>query len=190
MKKISIIIALALIVTIAGTYATWNYTTSASKVEPKVINGIGISITESQTQTADGGTITVVNNNVQIQVDDDGNHNATIKVSGNITVTFTPAAGQDAVKGLVLKCTSTAPSNQYNGADVFASGSIGSEVEVGSNESGAYSKWVIEGDDLLKLFKINGTVTANTIDEYNTLSNAISGATYSVTVSAAASTSN
>lgn len=184
MKKIGIIVALALIVTIAGTYATWSYTTGATNVDSKDLTGISIAITDKEIQTADGGTITVTkSDNLKIEVDDDGSHNAKLVFTGSITVTYTNSSAD--VNGLVLNCTSTAPSNSYKGSPIFIAGSLNSVREIGANESGAYAKWVIEGDDLAQLFKLNGTVTAATVNDYDTLKTALEGATYSITVSAA-----
>lgn len=184
MKKIGIIVALALIVTIAGTYATWNYTTGATGVASQDLTGISIAITDKEIQTADGGTITVTkSDDLKIEVDDDGSHNAKLVFTGSITVTYTSASAD--VKGLVLNCVSTAPANQYKNSPIFAGGSLNSAREIGSDETGAYAKWVIEGDDLAQLFKLNGTVAATTVNDYDTLKTALEGATYTVTVSAA-----
>lgn len=184
MKKIGIIVALALVVTIAGTYATWSYTTGATGVDPATVDGISIAITDKEIQTADGGTITVTKSeDLKIEVDDDGNHNAKLVFTGSITVTYTNSSAD--VNGLALNCVSTAPTNQYKGSPIFTGGSLNSAREIGANESSAYAKWVIEGDDLPQLFKLNGTVTAATVNDYDTLVEALKGATYSITVSAA-----
>ncbi len=201
MKKIGIIVALALIVTIAGAYATWTYTTSAS-VDPVTVNTSTIGLTAYTEQTADGGTITVDTSHLFIYVDGDSNHNAKLVFSsvdnkdtpdenGYIVVTYTPKDANDA-QGLVLTCTATAPTNTYNGQAIFdqTASSITSDHEVGEDESGTYAKWTISGSDLATLIKLKGTVTADTLNDYNDLSTALSGATYSITVGAASDATN
>lgn len=91
MKKISTIIALALIVTIGSVYAAWNYAhgTAASSDVTREINMAQV------TTNSNKGSIAVTPNNIAFLVDDDGGYVAALTGSGDFKVNFTPAPGAD-----------------------------------------------------------------------------------------------
>ena len=100
MKKLSLLITLALIVTITGVYAAWNYAQGASaSVE------ITREINMAQVNTnSNKGTISVSPNNVAFIVDNDGTltpegkdaYHAALTGTGEFAITFTPSTGADA----------------------------------------------------------------------------------------------
>lgn len=186
MKKIGIIIALALVITVSGAYATWNYTVANGNVEAAE-DEVTIGLTTMTETELSNGTITVKENTVTIEVDDDGDHNAKLTLSGRLVITFSGNAGLDTpVNGLNLKCSASDNCGQYNGADVFKYTEISADREVGTgtDQNAAYAEWVIEGDDLAQLIALNGTVSAPLSSDYNNLKTAISNKTITVTVSA------
>lgn len=186
MKKIGIIIALALVITVSGAYATWNYTVANGNVE-NAEDTVTIGITAMTETELQSGTITIKENTVGIEIDDDGSHNANLKLSGRLVITFSGNSGVDTpVKGLNLKCSASDNCGQYNGADVFKYTEITAdrEVGVGTDQNAAYAEWVIEGETLKNLIALNGTVSAPTAADYNNLKTAISNKTITVTVSA------
>ena len=91
MKKISTIIALALIVTIGSVYAAWNYAhgTAASSDVTREINMAQV------TTNSNKGSIAVTPENIAFLVDDAGSYVATLTGSGHFDVIFTPANGAD-----------------------------------------------------------------------------------------------
>ena len=116
MKKLSLLIALALIVTIGGVYAAWNYSQgSAASVE------ITREINMAQVNT-DGnkGTISASPSNVAFLVDDAGDYHTTLTGTGEFAITFTPNAGADATareNGVKMIATITVKSSnnlKYN----------------------------------------------------------------------------
>lgn len=110
MKKLSVLIALALCLTIGGVYAAWNY--SQGNVQTAFGNiAVGqnhqISITEAITDNSKG-TISVDATNLKFVIDDTGSHVAGLTITGSVKVSFTPNAGADeevATNGIPLKFT-------------------------------------------------------------------------------------
>lgn len=192
MKKIGLFVALALIVTVGGTYATWNYTKADKDAVPDVTESVGITLEAAQETTVSSGTITIKKSeDFAINIDDDGNHNATLSFKGTLTVSFSGSgtAGNETVKGLNLVCTASGDQIQYKGNDVFKYTPLNANREVGNgtDQSQPFAQWVIGADELAKMIQLNGTVTASTIDEYNQLKTALDGKTITITVGAVVS---
>lgn len=93
MKKFAVLMALILCVTIGGVFANWIYTegTTAS-----VQDNITFGMSAATDDTA-RGTFTIEDNNLALHIDQAGrqDYTATLKVSGEIKVTFTPNADFD-----------------------------------------------------------------------------------------------
>lgn len=175
---------MALLVSIGGAYAAWNYTVSNGTVADQTAP-VTLSITDKVETTVENGTINIEENSVAISFDDDGNHNAKLIITGRLVISFSDK--NSTVKGLNLKCVATNTCDKYNNADVLVQNTelfAGREVGNGTDQSQAYAKWVIEGADLEKLITLNGTVSAPTADDYDNLKNAVSGKTLTFTVSA------
>ena len=111
MKKTSMLAALALVVTIGGAYATWNYAEGA--MESVISQGKTIDITLAQTNTA-SGTIKF-HNSLVLYIDDEGTGKADVanytpgwddyygpggegeSNAGQLVIEFVPAAGATTV---------------------------------------------------------------------------------------------
>ncbi len=100
MKKLGVVAALALCVTVGGVYATWNYANkdveSASAIYKVSLAGLG---TETQK-----GSLEVVGSAHNLKIDDGGNYKATLTCdpSGKFTVTFTAKTAADGVSADVI----------------------------------------------------------------------------------------
>lgn len=121
MKKLTIIVALMLIVTIGGVYATWNYAQGdVSKVD-KYLDSV-TKITDKVVTTSKG-TISVDSTNLSIVIDDANNdHTAELSVTGYVQITFTPNDGADAdviANGIKLKYSMSNTGLTHNGDDIF-----------------------------------------------------------------------
>lgn len=96
MKKLSLIVALALVISIGGVYATWFYaTTSVTTVNHKFK---GLSITDVDTKTESGSFS--ITDTLSLKIDDnDGSHTPAWDVdvtgadAGTVGITFTPNSG-------------------------------------------------------------------------------------------------
>ena len=114
MKQLSVLVALMLIITVGGVYATWTYfayvtgtateargTITTITLTDKVVSGNDTSVAK--------GSINVTTNTLAISIDDDNNdHKDELVVTGAITGTLTPDANAtDDVKasGIPLQFT-------------------------------------------------------------------------------------
>ena len=160
MRKISTIIALALIVTIGGVYAAWSYSQGAAAGSE-----ITREINMAQVNTSGNkGTITATPSNFAFLVDDIGEKDyvAALTGTGELTVNFTPNAGSDAalatngikmIATVTVKYTgTTAPT--YTGVD--ASGQTVTVVPV---QSKANNTIVLTGEGTA----LTATLTAEQI---------------------------
>ena len=94
MKKLSTLIAIALIVTIGGVYAAWSYAQGSA-----ASNEITREINMAQVNTdSNKGSIAATPNNFAFLVDDAGEKDyvAELVGTGELALTFTPAVGADA----------------------------------------------------------------------------------------------
>ena len=89
MKKLSILIALVLCVTIGGVYATWVYSQSDDVAD--ITGAKAITMTEA-TFTGTYGTYHVDTTGLTMQVDpkEGTTHTTALKISGNLVISFTP----------------------------------------------------------------------------------------------------
>ena len=90
-KKLSMLAAMALCVTVGGVYATWIYATDAV---PTAYATMGVTMTGTSTG-GQAGELTIVGANVDLEIDDpkdDKVHKATLvsNPSGEFKITFTP----------------------------------------------------------------------------------------------------
>ena len=85
-KSLSLIIMLALCLTVGGVYATWSY---AEEDVSAATDTTALSIAAS-TSSGAAGTITVNADNLQINIVNGGNYKTELEVTGSVTVTFAP----------------------------------------------------------------------------------------------------
>ncbi|MBR5500326.1 MAG: hypothetical protein IKV74_02230 [Clostridia bacterium] len=128
MKKLSTLIALALIVTIGGVYAAWHY--NRGQVSLEISRSATMASIQSDTSK---GTITIDQtansgngNTLKFLVDDTGtiDWKADLVPSGSVWVKFTAAANADAIvqtNGIKMKATVTLSGTQeeYAGKKIF-----------------------------------------------------------------------
>ena len=119
-KKISALIVLAMIVTIGGVYATWNYAMDG-------VDGVGVdtqvTLTEKIVSTSQG-TIDVDTSGLTIQIDDANNdYHGELVIDGQIDITFTadPYADSDIkTNGLPMQYElSVTTPWEYEGTQIF-----------------------------------------------------------------------
>lgn len=190
MKKISLLIALCLILTIGGVYAAWNYaqgnvTNAIDSMD--VGTGKNIYITEAVVGNAKG-TINVDANAATIVIDNaDNNHVAEVDYSGDIVITFTPNAGADPdviSDGIKLQYTLVCSSGwEYNGKAIFAS----SSAPITLNGGAATKSVTIPASEWSDLLTFNGgaDLTLSTADAYQTFHDALHTGMITITVSEA-----
>lgn len=185
MKRLGAIIAIALVLTIGGVYATFEYAQGGVvSLENETIS----KELAGMTDTTAKGTITIKSNNFKITVDDvDGNLHTKGKFSEEkTTINFTPAPLADAdvrANGIKLKLTITVTGNEYvDGETTYKLFNISEEALNGVTLN--------DGAKIINDFEINFadyiTVTEiylSTPDKYTAYSNAFKATTITFTIS-------
>ena len=110
MKKLSLLIALALVVTIGGVYAAWNYAqgNTASVEITREINMAQVNTDSNK------GSISATPTNVSFLVDDAGSYHTKLTGTGEFAITFAPSTGADATtisNGIKMIATITVKSD-------------------------------------------------------------------------------
>lgn len=102
MKKLTALIMAALILTIGGVYATWQYAQGSIQSKVAYINGQQLNMEVNKDATA--GNFTVNTNGVSILVDDNNNdYVAELEFNGAIVINFTPATGSSHTEGAIME---------------------------------------------------------------------------------------
>ena len=183
MKRLGAIIAIALVLTIGGVYAAFNYAQGGVvSVENEMISKELAGMTTDTPK----GTITIKSNNFKITVDDlGGDLHTKGKFEGKTTINFTPAPLADAdvrANGIKLKLTITVTGNEYDDGEKHKLFNISADALAGVTLNGDAA---INGD-----FEINLadyiTVTdiyLSTPEKYTAYSEAFNGTTITFTIS-------
>ena len=180
MKKLSTLIALALVVVIGGVYAAWNYAQGSVPSVPKALDG-QTKITDKVVDSQSKGNITVTPDNLSITIDDaDNDHYAELTVSGYITVTFAANKGadEDVVNdGIALKYALSCSGLQYLGDHIFEF----STEEVVLNDGNPTKEIRIEASELGITLK--NDIYLPTVGDYDEFYTALHTGTLMITVS-------
>lgn len=186
MKRLGAIIAIALVLTIGGVYATFNYAQGgAVSLENETIS----KELEGMTTTNAKGTITIKSNSFKITIDDlGGDLHTKGKFEGKTTINFTPAPLADAdvrANGIKLKLTITVTGNEYvDGGTTYKLFNISADALAGvtlNNDA------AINGDfeiDFAKYITVT-EIYLSTPEKYTAYSEAFNGTTITFTISEA-----
>ncbi|MBR6681802.1 MAG: hypothetical protein IKL40_02325 [Clostridia bacterium] len=202
MKKLSILVALILCVTIGGVYATWSYSGGTANESQRTFE-IGLT---AYTNTGAKGTIYSIDNSLVVKLDDsNADFIAEVLVDGFSEFVFTPNVGAtpDVVaNGIPLKATlgqvgvSPATTVQYKGADLFTIDTSAVELTItkitdankatlGSKDLSAYvgSFYAkVSASDIEGKITLAQTVSLPTLVDYNAFLGNVTGK-LSITVS-------
>ena len=181
MKKLSLLVAIILCVTIGGVYATWNYAQGSVTSQTKYFDGTTV-ITNKVVSTAKG-TIAIDTSALNIVIDDTNNdHVAELNVSGSVRVTFTPASsGVDtdvAANGIKMQYAIGLTGSQvYEGANIFT---VDSTVQAMGTT--ATKSFTIPAADIEELITL-ANITLPTASDYDEFKEALHSGAISITVS-------
>lgn len=183
MKKLSILVALILCVTIGGVYATWNYAQGGAEKVVKYFDDSTV-ITSSVTDSAKG-VIDVNTSELSIVIDDANNDfYGEMSITGKVTITFTPNDGADgsvASEGIALQYSlGTTTDYKFNGTDIFTVDSTVQNLE--KNKT-----FEIDAEKLKELIRLN-SLYLPTADDYDAFKEALHRGGISITVSEAPAT--
>ena len=187
MKKLTALIAMALVITITGVYAAWNYAEGNVSNTTKWLDGNTTIITDA-TQATAKGTIHVDTTHLQIIIDDtDSNYEAELSVEGYILVSFTPNPGASVTEIPLQFCLQANPAGtpKYNDSDIFTFNS--NQVAINSGNAVGSAQVQIDATELISecALALNGTITLPTIDDYTNFKNALHVGSIGIVVSEA-----
>lgn len=180
MKKLSVLVALILCVTIGGVYATWNYAQNSAEKVVKYFDDSTV-ITSSVTETAKG-VINVDTSELDIIIDDANNdYQGELRITGKVVITFAPSNGADTDvvnNGIALQYSlGTTTDYEYNGNDIFLVDSTAQTLAKGKT-------FEISSDKLDDLIALN-TLNLPTVEDYDNFKEALHRGGISITVSEA-----
>lgn len=194
-KKLGVIAALAICVTVGGVYAQWSY----AEAPTGGMNGrksIELAGVSTSTKT---GVITVDTTKFSIEIDDsDGDYYGELVLEGTITVTFAPNTGaSDSVmtNGIPMQATLSLSESFVDFTYDFGSGAATPVFNVSSDSltAEATKLWEITADQIAGLFSLetqtvgdNKTVSVvylPTYQDYTDFNTALAGCELLITVS-------
>lgn len=179
MKKLSLLIALALLVTVGGVYATWNYAQGTASYREKYLTA---HLTDKVTDTAKG-VIEVNIDGLSLTIDDANNdHHGELIIAGEIVITFTPNEGADQDvdrDGIALQYQlGTTADYNYNGNPIFT---VNTAIQT-LNEGAATKSITIPASELQGLITLTD-VELPDVDAYSAFKTALHSGSIQITVS-------
>jgi len=205
MKKLTILVALILCVTIGGVYATWTYAGAEVTSSHKHMS---VNIASLGNATPLGEIVNVLNS-MDVLLDDGGNYVVKAVFSGKMGFVFMPGPGAPQTVrdyGIALEFdVSQETPYQYNGSDIFSIVKSektsfldnGTKITVdnaedlcpgvnlasynGANYIGGFYVEVT-ATDIDTYVDINGTIHLDELAEYNAMKNSLTSGTLGVTV--------
>ena len=125
MKRLSILVALILCVTIGGVYAAWLYTSNTvGGVDRTISHGL-----TTATYEQDAGILQVKSNTVDIAIDQTAelDYRAKLVITGEVVVSFKPNPGasntvlESGIPAIATIYTKNAEANLYGGSPIYVS---------------------------------------------------------------------
>ena len=187
-KLLSIFVAFALMVTVGGVYAAWNYTNDEQVIESKNFNAT-IAIDEASVNGVPG--VLSVNDTglPSYKVENDGDYHTILESNGSITVTYTPNEGT-AIQTVNLKCDIVLTNHRLNGTTNIFNLTGGAQdpdnvIEIektltASNIGGA-TTWTISTSDIGLV--LTDSFLLDTYAEWNAFNTALTSCTLSFIIS-------
>ena len=188
MRKLSLLVAIILCVTVGGVYATWNYAENAATSQTKYFDAS--TVITDKVESLSKGTIKVDTSNLKITIDDtNDDFYAELKIEGSVSVQFTPSAGASydvANNGIKMQYVlGTTDNYKYLNNDIFVVDSTPQK------KTTATKSFTIEASELLNLISLyedgdGNTVKLPTAADYTAFKAALHSGSISITVSEAA----
>lgn len=205
MKKFGLLVALALIVTVGGVYATWTYA-SNDKVTAAETE---LSLSLASYTLVGGGLDVVDGTGVSLVIDDtDNNHVAQLLTSGTMIVLFDPAENvtDRNIEELEFTVTITQEAKnttvgivKYNNKDIFNVQSEGKIVGktltkisdqttdvAGQDLSSHAGKWyfTVTSDEVASIVSLTESFELHNVTDWHTFNTALSSIDLSVSIAA------
>ena len=179
MKKLSLLIALILCVTIGGVYATWTYTETTNVADDTV--NMSLNLTKATTDGSYGTYEITTSSDFAMVIDpkEGTEHVTALYITGDITITFTPAqyAPTDVKKNAVpstfqFALSSGTTTSGYTAWDFEGQSMIAlahndaEEIEWSEPDENGVFSYVISAADLANHIRLT-EITLDTLTKYN-----------------------
>ena len=199
MKKLSLLMALAMLITVGGVYATWTYHEGVITQRPYM--DISLSMAPVTSQNAKG-TLDVNTNTLTITIDDKGGYLPQMLIGGYVEVIFIPNSGvsnevQNGDLNLEFRLYATRAGQEinveqdvlYNGVNVFTTYQQ-TPVTINTTnreqrDVNGVNAWVykIEASEIARYMQINEEIHLPTYTEFDLYRTAvISGQSYTIEI--------
>lgn len=186
-KRLSLLIAICICVTVGGVYATWIYTQQNDVADQH--QHLSVALTES---TFDGnyGTYNLDYTGLALSIDqkEAGDHTAVLKITGQITVTFTPGMNApETVKENGIATTVQFGTNidqaswTYEGTKIFTVDTEKKNVTWTKQDNGTFT-YVITAEEVAKIIQL-GDITLDTQAKYNAFNTELAKGKIGISVS-------
>lgn len=198
MKKLSLLIAMILCVTIGGVYATWTYSQGTAAQRDAYLDDV-TKITDKTVANAKG-VISVDKTGLTITIDDaNDDHVAECVIDGELVVKFKPNKGADTTvfeNGITLQYKLSVE-NTWKYADVLIFNvdttpvTLGTPTKTGSGETVEFT-WTISANDLNSRIAFytngegtgaDGALSLTSVESYEAFKKALHNGSICVTVS-------
>ena len=193
MRRLSTLIAILLIATIGGVYATWNY--AQGEVTSKTVYFDDVTkITDKKVNNAKG-VIDIIKNDLAITIDDaDNDHYAEWYLTGSLTIKFTPNQGADEtvkLNGIDLQWKLSVSDNwKYSVDNIFTVNTETVDIDKGALGADGSFSWEVTAEQLadkIRFYNVTqGSESAlklDTVSEYEAFKHALHSGSIGITVS-------
>ena len=185
MKKLSLLIALCMLISIGGVYATWTYIDKTDVADESINMAMNLS---SVAYAGTYGNYEINTSSLKILVDPKENttHTTALKIEGEITITFTPNVfAPETVKnnGVASTFQFTLTNNEwkYEGQKILTLVHDDKE-NIQWTRNGNVFTYTISADDLYEHFQLNEFVL-DTKAKYDAFSTALGTGQITISVS-------
>lgn len=184
MKKLTLLVALILCVTIGGVYATWYYAETQMNDAVHEFKNLGITDVDTRAET---GRLEVTDTLI-LKIDDNaGDHkpawddDVNASNAGTIQIVFTPNSGASTTQ---FKYTISIEGNDYNGQPIFnvadpANILTGTFTYTAGDDKAIHN---ITLGDITPVLQVNGNIVLGTLADYTAYKNALDGVTLKLTI--------
>ena len=188
MKKLSLLIALCLCLTVSGVYATWIFTENSDVADQH--EHINFGLTGVQ-YSGSYGEYNLDTSGLTLSIDPvtDGSHEAALKISGQVTITFTPTKyappeiKEDGVP-TTFNFATTKPQTEWlhNGVQIFTIDTSEVDIDWGDADENGVFTYVIDADTVASMIQL-GEFELGTKAEYDAFKTSLSASYIGITVS-------
>lgn len=189
MKKLSALIALCLCLTVGGVYATWVYSKSNDVMD--LAPYLTVGLTEA-TSTGTYGNYHVDASGLTMSIDpvSDGSHEAALKITGSLIISFTPdkyAPTEVRTNGVPTTITFGTSIDQtawkYGETRIFTVNTTPINVSWGTANAEGKFVYEIDAATLATYFTLTSGIVLDTKSDYDTFNTALGQGRLQVTVS-------